>query len=149
MEIIIKLNNNLEDTQLSVPFTKHNAKMRIKAWFTLSLCTPRCVPAVCSRRTGANRDESRRNLSAFIYSRQCYGTDPVWAKIDHGLFRLCYGLRRCIPGVAPEAQRCVPVRPDTPRLFLGNRRQSPGVTTASHGSRTTKPRCFTVAYEYQ
>jgi len=26
----------------------------------------------------ANRDESGRNSSAFIYSRQCYGPGPVW-----------------------------------------------------------------------
>jgi len=71
------------------------------------------------------------------------------AKRDHALSRLCYGLRRYIPGVSPEALRCVPVRPDTPRLCPGHRRHSPGVTTASHGSRTAKPRCYTVAYEYQ
>jgi len=39
---------------------------------------PRCAPAVCSHRTGAKRDESGRNSSAFIYSRQCYGPGPVW-----------------------------------------------------------------------
>ena len=55
----------------------------------------------------------------------------------------------CIPGVALEARRCVPVRPDTTRLYPGRQRQSPGVTTASHGSRTAKPWCYTVAYEYQ
>ena len=49
------------------------------------------------------------------------------AKSDHGLSRLCYGLRRCIPGVAPEVLRCVPVRPDTPRLCPGHR-QLHGVT---------------------
>jgi len=52
-------------------------------------------------------------------------------------------------GIAPDAQRCVPVRPDTPRFSPGNRRQSSGATTASHDSRTAKPRCFTLAYEYQ
>ena len=26
---------------------------------------------------------------------------PVWAKSDHCLFQLCYGLQRCILGVAP------------------------------------------------
>jgi len=71
------------------------------------------------------------------------------AKSDYGLSRLCYGLRRCIPGVALETLRYVPVRPDRPRLCRGHRRQRPGVTTASHGSRTAKPRCYTVAYEYQ
>jgi len=71
------------------------------------------------------------------------------AQIDHGMSRQCYGLRRCISCVAPEALRCVPVRPDTSRFSPGYRRQSPGVTTAGHGSRTAKHRCFTVAYEYQ
>ena len=64
------------------------------------------------------------------------------AKSDHGPSRLCYGLRRYVPGVAPEVLRCVPLRPNTPRLCPGQRRQSPGVTTASHGSRTAKPRCL-------
>jgi len=71
------------------------------------------------------------------------------AKIDHSLSRLSYGFRRCIPGVAPEALRCVPVRPDTLLLCSGNRRHSPGVTTASHGSKSAKPRCYAVAYDYQ
>jgi len=47
------------------------------------------------------------------------------AKSDHGLSRLCYGLRRFIPGVAPGELRCVPVRPDTPRLYSGHRRGRP------------------------
>jgi len=67
------------------------------------------------------------------------------AKSDHGLYWLCYGLRQFIPGVAPEALRCVPVRSDTPRLCPGHRRQSPGVTAASPRSKTAKPRCGTVA----
>jgi len=58
-------------------------------------------------------------------------------------------LRRYIPGVAPEVTRRVPVRPDTPLFCPGHRWQSPGVNTASHGSRTAKPRCYAVAYEYQ
>jgi len=67
------------------------------------------------------------------------------AKSDHGLSWLCYGLRQFITGVAPEALRYVPVRPDTPRLCPGHRRQSPGGTAASPGSKTAKPRCGTVA----
>jgi len=39
-------------------------------------------------------DDSRKNSSAFIYLRQCYGPAPVCGKIGHGLSRLCYGLRR-------------------------------------------------------
>jgi len=68
-------------------------------------------------------------------------------KCDHGLSRLYYGLRRYIPVLAPEALPCVPVHPDTPRLCPGHRRQSPNVTTASHGRRTAKPRCYTEAYK--
>jgi len=71
------------------------------------------------------------------------------AKGDHGLSWLCYGLRELITGVALEALRCVPVRLDTPRLCPGHRRQSPGVTAASPGSKTAKPRYGTVAYAYQ
>jgi len=120
--------------------------MFAKASFTLFRCTPRCVPAVCSWRTWTNRKGIRGR--SYIPGS---ATDQIQcgAKNDHCLFRLRYGLRRCIPGVAPEALRCGPVRPDTPRLYPGHRRQSPGVTTASHGDRTAKPRCYTVAYEYQ
>jgi len=120
-----------------------------KASFTLSWCTLRCTPAVCSRRTRVNRNESWRNLSALIHSRQCYGPDLVVGKSDHSLSWLCYCLRRYIFGVAAEVLRCVPVRPNTTRLCPGHRRQSPGVTTTRHGSRMVKPQCYTVAYEYQ
>jgi len=110
--------------------------------FTLFRCTPRCVSAVCSRRTGTNREGIRVRscipVSAADQTR--FG-----AKSDHGLSRLCYGLRRFIPSVAQDALQCVPVRPDTSRLCPGHRRQSPGVTTASAGSRTAKPLCDTVA----
>jgi len=97
-------------------------------------------------RTGTNREGTR--VRSYIPGS---ATDQTrfGAKSDHGLSRLCYGLRRYIPGVAPEALRCVPVRPDTPWLCPGHRRQSPGVTTASHGSMTSKPLCDTVAYGYQ
>jgi len=100
--------------------------------------TPRCVPAVCSRRTGPNRDDWWRNSSAFI---QCSAPDQTrfGEKSDHGLSLLCYGLRRYIPVVAPGALRCVLVRPDSPRLCPGHRRHNPGVTTASHRSRTHSP----------
>jgi len=111
--------------------------------------SPRSACYILPGRTGANRDESWRNSSAFIHSRQRYGPDPVWGKMDHGPSRLCYGFRRFISGVAPKALRCVPVRPDTQWLCPGHRRQSPGVTTTSSGSRTAKPRCYTVAYAFQ
>jgi len=103
-------------------------------------------PVLRPGRTGTNCEEIR--VRAYIPGSAMDQT-RFGAKSDHGLYRLCYGLRRYIPGVAPEALRCVPMRPDTPRVCPGYRRQSPGVTTASHGSRTTKPRCYTEAYEYQ
>ena len=40
----------------------------------------RYVTAVCSRQTGANRDELWRYSSVFIYYRQCYEPDLVWGK---------------------------------------------------------------------
>jgi len=107
-----------------------------KASFTLSRCTPRCLPAICSQWTGANRNESWMNSSAFIHSRQRYGTDPVWGK--KWPRPVLVMLRQFITGVAPEALRCITVRPDTPRLCPGHRRQSPGVTTASPVSRKAK-----------
>jgi len=74
---------------------------------------------------------------AVLRTRPCLGQKVITDCL------LCYGLRRCIPGVAPDALRSVPVRPDTPRLSPGHR------CHASHGSRTAKPRCYTVAFEYQ
>ena len=88
---------------ISFPFTINT----IKASFTLFRCTPRCVPAVCSRR-------------------------------DRGE-----------PGRIGKEFECVHTFPAVLRLCPGHRRQSPGITTASDGSWTTKPRCYTVAYEYQ
>jgi len=122
-----------------------------KASFTLSQCTPRCVPAVCSRRTGGgDRNESWEiRVRSYIPGS---ATEQIrfGAKSDHGLSLLCYGLRQFITGVAPGALRCVPVRPGTPRLCPGHRRQSPGVTTASPGSKTAKPRCGKLHnYAYQ
>jgi len=119
-----------------------------KASFILSQYTPRCVPAVCSRRTGANRNESWIRVRSYIPGS---ATKQIrfGAKGDHGMSWLCYGLRQFITGVAPEALRCVPVRPDTPPLGPGHQRQSPAVTTASPGSKTANPRCGTVAYAYQ
>jgi len=70
-------------------------------------CTPRCVPAECSRRTGTNREGIR--VHSYIPGS---GKDQTRfrAKNDHGLDRLCYGLRRYIPGVAPEALLCIFIR---------------------------------------
>jgi len=42
------------------------------------------------------------------------------AKSDHGLSRLCYGLRRYMPSVEPQALRCAPVRPYTPQICPGH-----------------------------
>ena len=69
------------------------------------------------------------------------------AKRDRGLSRLCYGLRRCIPGVAPVALRCVPISHGSASDIDGRAQVLAGVSTASHGSWTAKPRCFTVAYK--
>jgi len=100
-------------------------------------------------RTGANRGESWEIRVRSYIPGSATDQTRFGAKRDHGLSRWCYGLRRYIPGVAPEALRCVLVRPDTPRLCPGQGRQRPGVNTASHGRRTVKPRCYWVAYEYQ
>jgi len=74
-------------------------------------------------RTGTNREEIR--LRSYIPGSTTDQT-RFGAKSDQGLSRLCYGLRRCNPGVAPK------VRPDTPRLYLVYRRHGPGATTISH-----------------
>jgi len=70
-------------------------------------CTPRCVPAECSRRTGTNREGIR--VHSYIPGSAKDQT-RFGAKGDHGLYRLCYGLRRYIPGVAPGALLCIPIR---------------------------------------
>jgi len=93
--------------------------------FTLSRCSPRCAPAVCSRRTGANRDKSWRNSSAFIHCRQCYGSDPVfgkkWSRSFPGMLQFATVHSRCSPG---GATMC-PATSQSPRLCPGQRRQSP------------------------
>ena len=66
----------------------------VKASFTLSLWTSLYVPAVCSRQTWANRDETWRYLSAFRHSRQCNGPDPFWGKTWSRSVPFCYCLRR-------------------------------------------------------
>ena len=118
----------------------------VKASFTLSRCTLRCVLAVCSRRAGVNRDESWSNSSAFIHSRQCYGSAPVWGKRLTRSFPVMLRFVTVHPCCSPGGAT---VCPDTPRLCPGHRRQSSGVTKASHGSKKAKPRCYMVAYEYQ
>jgi len=100
----------------------------VKASFTLSRCTPRCVLAVCSRgpgRSGTNRKGIRvcSYFSGIATDQTRFG-----AKSDHGLSRLCYSLQRYIPGEAPVAIRCVPVRPDKPWFCPGHQRQCPGVS---------------------
>ena len=108
-------------------------KSNVKASFTLSRCTPRCVPAVYSRRTGANRDESGRKSSAFIYSRQCYGPGPVWgtnwSRYVPVILRFATVHSRCRSGgatVCPGVSRYTSVLPRKPAA-----------------------ECFTVAYKYQ
>jgi len=121
----------------------------VKASFTLSRYTPgasRQFVAGGPGQTGTNREgiRARSYLTGNATDQIRFG-----AKTDHGLSLSCYGLRRCIPGVAPEALRCIPMRPDTPRLCPGHRRQILGVTTASHESRAAQHQCYTVTYEYQ
>jgi len=58
--------------------------LHVKASFTLSRCTPRCVPAVFSHRTGTNRDGIR--VRSYIPGS---ATDQArfGAQIDHGMSR--------------------------------------------------------------
>jgi len=100
----IKIQSSRNNLSLLWPFSQ--------ASFTLSRCTPRCVPAVCSRRTGANRNESGKNSSVFIYSRQCYEPDPVWGKTSSRyvpvMLRFATVHSRCSSGgatVCPGASR--------------------------------------------
>ena len=107
---------------------------KCKASFTLSRCTPRCVPAVYRRRTGANRDESGRNSSAFIYSRQCYGPGPVWgtnlSRYVPVMLRFATVHSRCRSGgatVCPGVSRYTTVLPREsaaePRCHCGGSRK--------------------------
>jgi len=70
------------------------------------------------------------------------------AKSDHSMSRLCYGLRRYIFGVAPrryDVSRCVPISHGSAPGIGDRAPLFAGVSTASHGSRTAEPRCYTVA----
>ena len=113
-----------------------NLLLTCKGLFTLPRCTPRCVTAVWSRRTGTNRDDSLQNLSAFIYSRQCYGLAPVcvknWSKSASVMLTVH-------SRVTPVALRCVQVRSRFPPDIDGTAPVLVGVSTASHGSRTKSP----------
>ena len=115
-------NHCLQGASLFILSCLQSLSQSAKASFTLSRSTPRCVPAGCSgpRRTETNRDGIR--VRSYIPGS---ATDQTrfGEKSEHGVSRLCYGLRRCIPGVSPAALRCVPVRRVTE---VG--RQSPGVT---------------------
>lgn len=121
---------------------------RHKASFKLSQYPPRCVPAVCTRHIGTNRGDLWRNSNAFIYSWQHFGPDQAWAQNWPRSVRLCYGWWRYIPGVAPVALGCVPVSHGSAPAIGGRAPVLAGISAASHGSRTQKPRCYTV-YEYQ
>ena len=92
-----------------------------KASSTLSRCTPRSSRQFVAGgpgRTGTNRERIR--VRSYIPGS---ATEQIrfGAKSDHGLSWLCYVLRQFISSVAPEALRCVPVRPDTPRLCPGSK----------------------------
>jgi len=81
--------------------------------------------------TGTNREgiRVRSYIPGSVTDQTRFGP-----KCDHGLSRLCFGLRRYISGVAPEALRCVRVRPNKPRLCPGHRQQSLGVTEVGRHS---------------
>jgi len=126
------------------------------SYFCLSLVhtVPVYAPVSPGSLQPADRGEPGRIGKEF----ECVHTFPAVLRTRPGfgqkVITVCPGYATVCDGtfpvyIAPEALRCVPVRPDTPRLCPGHRRQSPGVTTASDGSRTAKPRCYTVAYEYQ
>jgi len=120
----------------------------ITASFTLSRCTPKCVPAVCSWRTGARgqimkKFECVHTCPAVLRTRPSLGQKSSWCV--PGMLQFAMVHSRCSPGsatVCPGASRYTTALPR-------HRRQSPRVTMASHGSRTAKPRSFTVAYTYQ
>ena len=61
----------------------------------------------------ANRDESGKNSSAFIYSRQCYGPDPVWGKnLSRSvpvMLRSATVHYHCSATVCPGTSRCIPI----------------------------------------
>jgi len=55
------------------------------------------------------------------------------ANIDHGMSRLCYGLRRYSPGIAPVALRCFQISHGSDPDIGGRASVLVGVSTASHG----------------
>ena len=116
-----------------------------KAYFILSRCTLRCVPVVCSRRTGADRGEPERTVKEF----ECVHTFPAALRKRSGLgqkvITVCpgyvtvygsslpvqprrrYGVSRCVPihhGSAPGIGDRAPV---SLRRVPKVSRQSPGV----------------------
>jgi len=101
-------------------------------WYSLKPCShcPGVLPGSSTQFVAgaADRGEPGRivnELGCVHTFPHCYGQTRFGGKCDHGRSRLCYGLRRCFPGVAPEALRCVPVRSETPRLCPGHRRRAP------------------------
>ena len=115
-----------------------------KASFTLSRCTPRWVPTVCSRRTGANWDkfQVRLYIPGSVTDQTQFGE-----KIDQRCAGNATMHYQCSPGDAtlcPSAFRYVPIH-YSPRNLC----QSLCITIEGHRSRTAKPRCFKVAFKYQ
>jgi len=125
-------------------FDNFKAKLEFNHSISLLDTVPVYAPVRPGSLQHADRREPGRNSSAFIYSRQCYGPGPVWgtnlSRYVAVMLRFATVHSRCRSGGAT-------VCPGVSRYE--NRRQSPGVTAAGHGSRAAKPRCFTVAYEYQ
>jgi len=72
-------------------------------------------------RTGASRQFIAGGPGRIVKKYECVHTYPdsatdqtrTWAKSDNGVSRLCYSLRRYIPGVASAALRCVPINHDS------------------------------------
>jgi len=83
-----------------------------------------------------------------LFSGNATDQTQFGAKSDHGLSRLCYGLRRYILGVAPrryDVSRCVPISHGSAPGIGDRAPLFAGVSTASHGSRTAMPWCYMVA----
>jgi len=114
----------------------------LKVSLTLSRCTPRCVPAVCSRwtREDGTNGEGIHTFQAVLRIRPGLGQNVITICPGYASVRFVHS--RCSTGGATVCPSASGYTTALPR----HRRQSPGVTTTSHGSRTAKPRCYMVAY---
>ena len=99
----------------------------IKASFTLSRCTPRCVPAVYSRRTGTNRDGIR--VRSYIPGS---ATDQARFVAVH--FRCRSGGATVCPGVSRYTTVLPRESAAEPRCHCGGSRKKDGKAPVFHGS---------------